>query len=56
MKRMDETTRVLAALQQVDNIVSLLDDNISKDYLYNHLIQIRCELDRQLQFLPPYKP
>ena len=55
MKRMDEKTRVLSALQQIDNIVKLLDDNVAKDYLYNHLIQIRCELDRQMQFLPDYE-
>lgn len=56
MKRMDEKTRVLSALQQIDNIVNLLDDNVSKDYLYNHLIMVRCELDRQMQFLPDYLP
>ena len=56
MKRLDEKTRVRSALQQIDNIVSLLDDNVAKDYLYHHLIQIKCELDRQMQFLPDYLP
>ncbi|QJT70061.1 hypothetical protein SynMITS9220M01_048 [Synechococcus phage SynMITS9220M01] len=43
-----EYFRLLAALQQIDNIVSLLEDNQWKDYIYNHLSPVRYELERQL--------
>ena len=43
-----EYFRLLAALQQIDNIVSLLEDNEWKDYIYNHLSPVRYELERQL--------
>ena len=43
-----EYFRLLAALQQIDNIVSLLEDNQWKDYIYQHLSPVRYELERQL--------
>ena len=48
MKRMDEKTRVLSALQQIDNITNLLYSNEYKDYIYQHLLPVKYELERQL--------
>ena len=45
---MDDKFKLLAAIQQIDNIVSLLEDNEWKDYLYNHLSPVKYELERQL--------
>ena len=56
MKRMDEKTRLIGALQQVDNLVMILDDNPSKDYLYNQLFRIKCELDRQISCMTKTSP
>lgn len=41
--------RLLAALQQVDNITQLTKDNDWKEYIYSHLVPIKFELERQLQ-------
>ena len=38
---MDDKFKLLAALQQIDNIVSLLEDNEWKDYIYNHLSPVQ---------------
>ena len=43
--------KLMAALQQIDNITNLLYDNEYKDYIYNHLVPIKCELDRQMSHL-----
>jgi hypothetical protein len=40
---------LLAALQQVDNITKLTEDNDWKEYIYNHLTPIKFELERQFQ-------
>ena len=45
---MNEKERLLLALQQINNITSLLQDNKYKDYLYSNLITIEVELQRQL--------
>ena len=45
---MNEKERLLLALQQLNNITSLLQDNQCKDYLYGKLITIEVELQRQL--------
>jgi hypothetical protein len=47
----EEKERLTRALQQVDNLVITLSDNESKDYLYNQLFRVKCELDRQLNCL-----
>jgi hypothetical protein len=45
---MNEKERLLLALQQINNITSLLQDNKYKNYLYSNLITIEVELQRQL--------
>lgn len=53
----DEQTKLILALQQVDNLVELTKDNEYKHYLYCKLSSIKCELERQLNNLvnPPKK-
>ena len=45
---MDNKTKLILALQQVDNLVELLKDNEWENFLYSHLIPIDVELKRQL--------
>ena len=45
---MNEKERLLLALQQINNITNLIQDNQYKDYLYGKLITIEVELQRQL--------
>jgi len=45
---MKETTKIILALQQIDNLTSLLNENEYQQFLYFHLIQIQTELKRQL--------
>jgi len=52
----EEKERLTRALQQVDNLVITLSDNESKDYLYNQLFRVKCELDRQLNCLSGTSP
>jgi len=52
----EEKERLTRALQQVDNLVIILSDNESKDYLYNQLFRVKCELDRQLNCLSGTSP
>ena len=47
-KEQKEVTNLVIALRQVDNIVSLLEENEWRNYLYNHLSPVRYELERQL--------
>ena len=47
----DQWYILLAAIQQVDNIVSLLEENEWKNYMYQHLSPVRYELERQLSNL-----
>tara|TARA_B100000900_G_C20515664_1_gene689946 strand:+ start:538 stop:753 length:216 start_codon:yes stop_codon:yes gene_type:complete len=47
-KEQKEATNLVIALRQVDNIVSLLEENEWRNYLYNHLSPVRYELERQL--------
>ena len=46
---------LLAALQQVDNIVSLLEENEWRDYIYSHLTPVHFELTRQLHIIQEQK-
>jgi hypothetical protein len=48
---MTEQIKLLLALDQIENITSLLNGNEYQDYIYNHLIQIQVELKRQLTCL-----
>jgi len=54
-KHLTEEERLLAALLQLDNIVQLTDGNEWQDYIYNKLIVLRCELERQYTNLTGYK-
>ena len=47
-KVMDEKTKLILALYQVDGITQLTKDNEYKHYLYCKLSSIKCELERQL--------
>ena len=48
---MREKERLLIALTQIENVVTLLEDNEWKNYLYNHLSPVKYELERQLTTL-----
>ena len=45
---MSEETKLILALMQVENLVSLTSENEWKSYLYGHLSSIKYELERQL--------
>jgi len=45
---MNQTTNLILALQQIDNLTSLLEGNEYQSFLYSHLIQMKVELNRQL--------
>ena len=48
---MDEKTKLILAIIQVENLVSITKDNEWKDFLYGHLMTIQVELERQLSLL-----
>jgi len=52
---MREKERLLIALTQIENVVTLLEDNEWKNYLYNHLSPVKYELERQITNLNVYK-
>ena len=45
---MNEKERLLLALQQINNITNLIQDNQYKQFLYGKLISVEVELQRQL--------
>ena len=45
---MNEQTKLILALMQIDNLISLIDGNEYQQFLYGHLISIQVELQRQL--------
>lgn len=45
---MNENTKLILALLQIENLISLLQQNPYQQYLHSHLIQIKVELNRQL--------
>ena len=45
---MDEKTKLILALYQVDGITGLTKDNEYKQFIFMHLNSIKCELERQL--------
>ena len=45
---MDEQTRLILALYQVDGITQLTKNNEYKQFIFMHLNSIKCELERQL--------
>jgi len=48
---MKERERLIIALYQLENIVSLTENNEWKNYLYNYLSPVKYELERQLNNL-----
>jgi len=45
---MNQQTKLILALMQIDNLTSLLEGNEYQDYLYSRLITMQVELQRQL--------
>lgn len=45
---MDQRTKLLLALQQLENIVNLTKENEYERYIYSKLITVKYELERQL--------
>jgi hypothetical protein len=45
---MTDQIKLLLALDQIDNLTSLLRGNEYQEHLYSHLISIQVELQRQL--------
>lgn len=46
--KMKQKYKLIAAIQQVDNLFKLTNDNISQDYIAFHLSSIRSDLIAQL--------
>ena len=45
---MNKREKLLIALNQIENVATLMDDNEWKSFLYNHLLPVKYELERQL--------
>ena len=45
---MDEQTKLILALHQVEGIIGLTKDNPYRQYIFMHLNPIKYELERQL--------
>jgi hypothetical protein len=45
---MNQKTKLILALQQINNINSLMEGNDYQKFFYSHLISIQVELQRQL--------
>ena len=57
MKKIEcQQTRLILALAQVENLVNILEDNEYKSFLYNHLIPVKYELQRQINNLTNTSP
>ena len=52
---MREKEKLLIALTQIENVVTLLEDNEWKNYLYNYLSPVKYELERQITNLNVYE-
>lgn len=44
----DQQTKLIFALMQIDNLTQLLEGNEYQTFLYSHLISVKVELERQL--------
>ena len=55
MKHLTEEERLREALLLLDNIVELTEGNDWQDYIYNKLIVLKCELERQYTNLTRHK-
>ena len=47
----DQSTKLILALQQLDNVSSLVRGNEYEDYLINSITKLRVELQRQYNVL-----
>jgi hypothetical protein len=45
---MNDKTKLILALMQIDNLTKLLEGNEYQKFLYGHLISTQIELQRQL--------
>ena len=45
---MNDQTKLILTLMQIDNLISLIDGNEYQQFLYGNLISIQVELQRQL--------
>ena len=45
---MNDKTKIILALMQINNLTNLLKDNEYQKFLYSHLISVQVELKRQL--------
>ena len=45
---MENKTKLILALMQIDNLTKLLEGNEYQDFLYSKLISTRIEIQRQL--------
>jgi hypothetical protein len=45
---MNDQSKLILALMQVKNISNLVSENEYEHFFVSHLIQIKCELQRQL--------
>lgn len=45
---MNDQTKLVLALTQVESLVKLLEGNEYEKYFYQHLIPVQVELNRQL--------
>jgi hypothetical protein len=45
---MKDEVKLILALQQINNLTDLLHGNEYQQFLYGHLISVKCELERQL--------
>jgi hypothetical protein len=45
---MNDKTKHIFALMQIDNIINLLKDNEYEHFMVSHLISVRIEIQRQL--------
>lgn len=52
---MSDQLKFILALQQIDNLTSLLEGNEYQQYMNLRLIQIKVELERQLSLLKVHK-
>ena len=47
---MNDKTKLILALMQIDNLTKLLEGNEYQEFLYSKIISIKVELKRQLSF------
>ena len=48
---MDEATKLILAMYQVEGIINLIKENPYEHYMFMHLNPVKYELERQLKLL-----